>query len=182
MKKNALKMVFWDETQEFSETPAFSSKSTWKSPKGHSCLELFLSHVEHELFKITKQDLWYSKIFKEESGAIRSLADDRSIVIKKLIKVRSCIAVWGRNVYVLEAEKQLSNPSVYRDVSNSEKILPKLSETSSKMFSSLRRKGFIIEKQLKHFTYQYKKATNFGKIYLLPKIHINDFLTSPGDL
>ena len=43
MKKNALKMVFWDETQEFSETPAFSSKSTWESPKGHSCLDLFLN-------------------------------------------------------------------------------------------------------------------------------------------
>ena len=39
------------------------------------------------------------------------------------------------------------------------------------MFSSLRRKGFITEKQLKYFTYEYKKATNFGKIYLLPKIH-----------
>ena len=174
-------MVFWDETQGFSETPAFSSKSTWKSPKGHSCLEIFLSYVEHELFKITKQDLWYSKIFKGEPRAIRSLADNRSIVIKKLTTVRSCVAVWGRNVYVLEAEKKLSNPSVYRDVSNSEKILPKLSETSSKMFRSLRRKGFIIE-QLKHFTNQYKKATDFGKIYLLPKIHINDFLTSPGDL
>ena len=39
------------------------------------------------------------------------------------------------------------------------------------MFSSLRRKGFITEKQLKYFTYEYKKATNFGKLYLLPKIH-----------
>ena len=39
------------------------------------------------------------------------------------------------------------------------------------MFSSLTRKGFITEKQLKYFTYEYKKATNFRKLYLLPKIH-----------
>ena len=39
------------------------------------------------------------------------------------------------------------------------------------MFSSLRRKSFITEKRLKYFTYEYKKATNFGKPYLLPKIH-----------
>ena len=78
--------------------------------------------------------------------------------------------VWDRSDY-LEAEKQLSDPSVYRDVSNSENILPKLSEASNKMFSSLRRKGFITEKQLKYFTYEYIKATNFGKLYLIPKIH-----------
>ena len=91
------------------------------------------------------------------------------LLSKKLIRVR--VVGRDRNDYVLEAEKQLSDPSVYRDVSNSENILPKLSEASNKMFSSLRRKGFITEKQLKYFTYEYKKATNFGKLYLLPKIH-----------
>ena len=131
---------------------------------------MFLSQVENELFQITKQDLRYSDLSKEEWRAIRSLADDRSIVIKKADK-GSYVVVWERNDYVLDAKKQLSDPSVYRDVSNSENILPKLSEASNKMFSSLRRKGFITEKQLKYFTYEYKKATNFGKLYLLPKIH-----------
>ena len=79
--------------------------------------------------------------------------------------------VWDRNDYVLEAEKQLIDATVYRDVSNSKEILTKLSEASNKMFSSLRRKGFITEKLLKCFTYEYKKATNFGKLHLLPKIH-----------
>ena len=149
---------------------AFSTKSTWNPPKGHPCLEVFLSQVENEFFQITKQDLRYSNSSKEEWRALRSLADDASIVIKKADK-GSCVVVWDRNDYVLEAEKQLNDPSVYRDVSNGENILPKLSEASNKMFSSLRRKGFITEKQLKYFTYEYKKATNFGKLYLLPKIH-----------
>ena len=36
-----------------------------------------------------------------------------------------CIVVW------IEAEKQLSDPSVYRDVSNGENILPELSKASN---------------------------------------------------
>ena len=164
-----LKWYFRDETQEFSETPAFSTKSTWYPPKGHPCLEVFLSQVENELFEITKQDLRYSNLSKEEWRAIKSLADDRSIVIKKADKAL-CVVVWDRNDYILQAEKQLSNTSVYRDVSNSENILSKLSEASNKTFSSLRRKGFITEKQFKYFTYEFKKTTNFGKLYLLPKI------------
>ena len=39
------------------------------------------------------------------------------------------------------------------------------------MFSSLKRRGFLAEKQMKYFIYEFKKATNFGKLYLLPRIH-----------
>ena len=39
------------------------------------------------------------------------------------------------------------------------------------MFNSHRRKCFIKEKQLKCFTYEYQKATNFGKLHLLHKFH-----------
>ena len=73
-----LKWYFRDETQEFRETPAFSTKSTWNPPKGHPCLEVFLSQVENELFEITKQDLRYSNLSKEKWTTVRSLAGDRS--------------------------------------------------------------------------------------------------------
>ena len=39
------------------------------------------------------------------------------------------------------------------------------------MFSSLKRRGFLTEKQIKYFTYEFKKATHFSKINLLPKIY-----------
>ena len=35
----------------------------------------------------------------------------------------------------------------------------------------LKRRGFLTEKQMKYFTYEFKKATKFGKLYLSPKIH-----------
>ena len=39
------------------------------------------------------------------------------------------------------------------------------------MFSSLKRRRFLTEKQMKYFTYKFRKATNIGKLYILPKIH-----------
>ena len=49
-------------------------------------------------------------------------------------------------------------------------MLSNLVDTSNKFFRGLKMKGFIAEKELKYFTYEYKKACNLGKKYLLPKI------------
>ena len=39
------------------------------------------------------------------------------------------------------------------------------------MLSSLKKRGYITEKKLKSFSYKYRKVTNFGELYFLPKIH-----------
>ena len=49
-RRMRLKWHFRDEPQGFNETPAFTPKSTWHPPKGHACLEVFLSQVEKEIF------------------------------------------------------------------------------------------------------------------------------------
>ena len=41
----------------------------------------------------------------------------------------------------------------------------------NKMFSKLKKMGYVTEKQLKYFSYEYRKAANFGKLCFLPKIH-----------
>ena len=46
-----------------------------------------------------------------------------------------------------------------------------LAEISNKLFKNLKNKGGITKKELKHFTVDFKKATNLDKLYLLPKIH-----------
>ena len=102
---------------------------------------------------------------------MRTLADDRTIVIKKADK-GSCVVVWDRNDYVKEAEKQLNDiKDVYKDVCFNEKLLQQFVGTSNKLFQNLKAKEKISDKQLKYFTHQYKKVTNLGKLYLLPKIH-----------
>ena len=107
---------------------------------------------------------------KLEWEAIRSLAGDKSIVIKKANK-GSCVVVWDRLDYLMEAEKQLKDRKVYQEVRFSENILNELVEKSNTMFKNLGRKDVILEKELKYFFFEYKKATNLGKLYLLPKIH-----------
>ena len=107
---------------------------------------------------------------KEEWQAIRYLADHRSIVIKKADK-GSCVVVWDRDDYLSEAEKQLCDEAIYKDVSFNEKILSDLVASSNKIFKSLQKKEAISEKGMKYFLYDCKNATNLGKLYFLPKIH-----------
>ena len=45
-------------------------------------------------------------------------------------------------------------------------MLSNLVDTSNNFF-----RGFIAKKELKYFTYEYKKACNLRKMYILPKIH-----------
>ena len=127
-------------TQDFSDKPAFSAKSTWNPSKGHPNIEVFLSQIEHKLFQISDKCLPYSNLTKEEWLAVKSLADDRSIVIKKADK-GYCIVAWDRGDYLLEAEKQLGDRSVYKDISFNEKLLIDLVESSNQIFHSLKRKG-----------------------------------------
>ena len=68
----------------------------------------FLSQVESDLLKAIERTLGYFDLSREECDAIRSLTDDRNIVIKRADK-GSCVVIWDRNDYVEEAEIQISN-------------------------------------------------------------------------
>ena len=92
------------ESENFSEVPVFNPKSKWQPPQGHPCLEVFLGQVENELFELPEADIKYSNLSKEEWNAIRSLADDRKIISRKLTKNR-VLLFGGRNDYLMEAEK-----------------------------------------------------------------------------
>ena len=83
-------------------------------------------------------------------------------MIKKANK-GSFLAACDRNNYLLQSEKQLSDTKVYKDVIDTKNALSKIPEASNEMFSSLKRGDF--------FTCELKKATFFGKLHLLLKIH-----------
>ena len=81
------------------------------------------------------------------------------------------MVVWCRDDYIKEANKQLEDKTVYKDVDFKETILSDLVDKSNRIFKSLYTRKFITEKELKYFSYDFKKTTNLGKLYLLPKIH-----------
>ena len=61
----------------------------------------------------------------------------------------SCVVVWDREDYIAEAEKQLSDKNVYRNVNSKSKILQDLDETINNIFKNLKRKGKMTKKELK---------------------------------
>ena len=78
--------------------------------------------------------------------------------------------MWGRWNYIKEAEKQLRDSTVYKEINNNKKILSQLADSSNKYFKKLNSSGYISYKEMKYFTYEYKKASDLGNLYLLLKI------------
>ena len=113
-------------------------------------------------------DSTQGNLSREEWKALKNLADDRSIVIKD-DKVSS-VVVWDRDDYLQEASGKLRDTNICEDVNINENILTGLVVRSNKIFNRLCSRKLISEKELKCFTYSFKKATNLGKLYFLPKI------------
>ena len=68
------------------------------------------------------------------------------------------MVIWGRNDYLMEAEKQLSDKNVNKEVNFDGKLIQDLTETSNKIFRNLKKRGFIADKELKYFRFDYKRA------------------------
>ena len=100
---------------------------------------------------------------------MRSLDDDRSIIIKKAYK-GCCIVAWDRNDYLREAEKQLEDPNVYRKVAFKDKILSQLVDCSNRFFKNLKMKGHITKKELTNtFVMSLRKAVILESFTCYPK-------------
>ena len=127
-RRMRIRWNFRDQPSEgFSDKPMFRPKSNWKPPLGHPGLELFLSQFKKEIFNGLLNDSISipSNMSKEEWKALRGLADDRSIVIKQADK-GSCVVVWCRDDNIKEANKQLENKTVYKDINFKKTILSDL--------------------------------------------------------
>ena len=164
------KWYFRNETQGSGEIPTFQSKSTWNPPKGSPTLELFLNKTEQNLFSVLPGKAEQFKLTREEYLTMRDLQSDRNVIIKPADK-GSAVVIWDRNYYLKEAEKQLTDRSTYLETKVIEKDLVNLVEQSNKMFENLQRKSVIQEREKNYFKFNFKKATNLGKLHLLPKIH-----------
>ena len=101
---------------------------------------------------------------------MRSLQNDRSI-INKLADKGSAVLVCDRQDYLKEAKRQLSENSIYKEVKVTEKDLVDLVDKNNKIFVDLERRNIILEKEKNYFKFNFKKATNIGKFYLLRTIH-----------
>ena len=76
-----------------------------------------------------------------------------------------------RSNYLHEASIQLQDQNIYENVKLNENILTNLVAKSNKIFKRLCSHKLISGKELKYFAYNFREATNLGKLYFLSKIH-----------
>lgn len=60
---------------------------------------------------------------------------------------------------------------VYKEIKFKDEMLSSLVERSNKMFRDLESRKLISEKEMRYFLFDFKNASNLGKMYFLPKIH-----------
>ena len=169
-RKMRCKWYFRDGTfNDFSEIPAFRSKSTWNTPAGDPCAELFFSKIEHELLSFLPRKPQSYNHTKEKWQALKNLKEGRSIIIKDK---GFCVVVWDHEDCFTEGYKQLNDESTYTEIKHSnDKTLSDLIEKSNNFFKRLNKKKIISEKELKYFSYSFKNGSCLGKMYLLLKIY-----------
>ena len=170
-RKLRCKWYFRNESQYIpSEVSTYKLKSTWNPPKGSPALKLFLSKVKEDIFSVLSELPKKFNLNREEYLTMHSLQNDRSVIIKPADK-GSAVVVLDRQDYLKEPERQLSDSSVYKKIKVTEKALVDLVDKSNKIFVDLERRNIILKKEKNYFKFNFKKTTNLGKFYLLPKIH-----------
>ena len=107
----------------------------------------------------------YRNLTTQEYNAIKSLKNNKQIVIKKADK-GSCIVIQNREDYIREGERQLSDHNFYTETEFD--LTEEHSDDINKFINSL-----IIEHQLHQSTADYltKDNNRTAQLYLLPKIH-----------
>ena len=75
-----------------------------------------------------------------------------------------------RTDYLLEAEKHLNDSNTYKEVTFGDNKLLKLVKESNRMFKRFLLRKCISSEECKYFSYSFKKSSNIGKLYFLPKL------------
>ena len=81
------------------------------------------------------------------------------------------MVVWDRDNYTAEAEKQLRDKNVYKNIDFEGKILKEFTKLVIVCLGILRKRVVSQGRKFKYFSIECKKTTNLGKLYLLLKIH-----------
>ena len=135
--------------------PNWPSRDTWKE----------LVELEKEIQKV---NLYQSKsnLTKEEFRAIKSLIDNKNIIIKPADK-GSSVVIMDKMDYLKEGYRQLANEKHYQKVPSP--VYPKVSLSINMILKYLNEQRFLDKKQVEYLSVPEEPRDR--KFYLLPKIH-----------
>ena len=132
------------ESENFSDYPAFKTRSKLNPRNKDAAIELHLSKLEEEIMNICVQGNDYSYVTREELAAINNLKADRRIVIKEADK-GSGVVVWDREDCIQEAEGQFGDSEVHSKLDSDP--LGQLHQTIADASDIIRDRGDIDEKR-----------------------------------
>ena len=144
------------QTEDFKWTP---------NPGQCKMLDKIIEQTRRELEPyFVPKPLKFSNIFKEERMTISSLRQREEIIIKPADK-GGAVVVWRKNLYISEAERQLSDATAYTDVHHdpTEENQIEISHTVKTLI-----KNFVLPSTACKLIHPCPKTSSF---YMLPKIH-----------
>ena len=116
-----LKWHFRNEESVF-DLDQFKPKSTFDPRNKDAAVEVYMSSLEEKLTKIEIPKDKYNNLTSKERQPLYDLKNYKNIVIKGANK-GSAVAVWDREDYIKEAEKQLGDSVVYEEVPDDPELL-----------------------------------------------------------
>ena len=163
----------------------FGKKSTWQAPKDSwsPFVEVFLSQLWDDISKIEAQGSNYPNLTKSERAALKTLSEDKSIVIKPADK-GSAVVVWDREDYIKEAQKQLSDQKIYRQVKvqADDKRIPDLARKNNEFILELLKLKLVSKQEAEYLKWELLHSPQYACLFLLQKIHKRFETMSLGDL
>ncbi|ONI45080.1 hypothetical protein AN641_04885 [Candidatus Epulonipiscioides gigas] len=160
--------AYFRNTQKQSKILPFRPTSFWTpSPEKLPPEINFLVKKDQKDFH--KHIQWYTEkqnLSQEEQEALRELAQNKHIVIKPADK-GSTVVILGRDQYIKEANRQLSDKIYY--IKLKEPIFLKTVPVVHKIIDTLHQKKFINAKQKQYLKGEHEPRAR--RFYLLPKIH-----------
>ena len=145
-RKLRLRWHFRNEEREIITNP-FKKKSKFNPKNKDAAIELYLSRLEEEILAL-ENNTSYFNLTREERNAIYTLRDDPSIIIKEADK-GSGVVVWDKQDYLAEAEKQLGDKEVYKQVNGD--IEGPLIKVIKKVLHNVRKRRDISDETLDYF-------------------------------
>ena len=147
------------------EPKPFYPKSGWIPPYCSPETQKQLKHLEQQIKEINLKQA-KSNLTKMEFQAIKSLLDNKNIIIKPADK-GSSVVIMDKTDYLIEGYRQLANENHYKKIRSP--VSPKASDIINNILDDLNKEKIIDKKQLEYL--MVPEQPRERKFYMLPKIH-----------
>ena len=161
-----------DEDGIFATYHADKKRSTWTPKVNPPAVVSFVDRCKEEIANIDMKQKRSHNLSREHNRVLRTILHDENYVVKQADK-GGAIVVWRKDLYIAEAERQLSDNTFYRHESEdrTEEIRDNVHTVVMEEISQ----GNLPPEA----TVMVPKKARCSRFYLLPKIHKNQHPT-PG--